>query len=87
MFTKPAIWSYHEPYNSIQTSRPSSIKIYFNFTIENVIEDKKLLGRPRYRWEDIIKVNLKEMGRDGVGWIQMAQETFIYWLSRDLLDP
>jgi hypothetical protein len=28
-------------------------------------KDKRPLGRPRYRWEDNIKMNLKEIGIDG----------------------
>ena len=32
-------------------------------------EGKKQSGRPRSRWEDTIKMNLKEMGWKGVKWI------------------
>jgi hypothetical protein len=28
-------------------------------------EDKRLLGRPRRRWEDNIKIHLREIGIDG----------------------
>jgi hypothetical protein len=35
-------------------------------------KDKRPLGRPRLRWEDNIKMNLKEMGY-GVEWIDLAQ--------------
>jgi hypothetical protein len=31
-------------------------------------------GRPRCRWEDNIKMDLKEIGIDGVIWIQLAQD-------------
>jgi hypothetical protein len=37
-------------------------------------EGKRLLGRPRRRWVDEIKMNLRETGWDGVEWIDMAQE-------------
>jgi hypothetical protein len=37
-------------------------------------EGKRLLGRPRRRWVDSIKINLREIGRDGVYWIDLAQE-------------
>jgi hypothetical protein len=32
------------------------------------------LGRPRHRWEDNIKMDLREIGIDGVNWIQLAQD-------------
>jgi hypothetical protein len=36
-------------------------------------EGKRPLGRPKRRWEDNIKMDLRETGIDGVNWIQMAQ--------------
>jgi hypothetical protein len=33
-----------------------------------------LLGRPRCRWEDNIKMDLREIGIDGANWIQLAQD-------------
>jgi hypothetical protein len=36
-------------------------------------ENKRPLGRPRRRWEDNIKTDLRETGIDGVNWIQLAQ--------------
>jgi hypothetical protein len=38
------------------------------------IEEKKPLGRPRRRWLDNIKIDLREVGWDGVDWIDMAQD-------------
>jgi hypothetical protein len=32
------------------------------------------LGRPRRRWEDNIKVDLREIGIDEANWIQLAQD-------------
>jgi hypothetical protein len=32
-------------------------------------EEKKPLGRPRCKWEDDIKMELREMGCDGMDWI------------------
>jgi hypothetical protein len=32
------------------------------------------LGRPRRRWVDNIKIDLREIGWDGVDWIDMAQD-------------
>jgi hypothetical protein len=37
-------------------------------------EDKRSLGRPRRRWEDNIKMDLREIRIDGANWI---------WLSLD----
>jgi hypothetical protein len=31
-------------------------------------------GRPRRRWEDNIKMDLKEIGIDGANWIRLAQD-------------
>jgi hypothetical protein len=35
---------------------------------------KRPMGRPRHRWEDNIKLDLREIGIDGVNWIQLAQD-------------
>jgi hypothetical protein len=38
-------------------------------------EGKKPLGRPRRRWEDNIKMDLREigsMGRTGFGWLRIG---------------
>jgi hypothetical protein len=32
------------------------------------------LGRPRHRWEDNIKMDLREIGINGANWIQLAQD-------------
>jgi hypothetical protein len=37
-------------------------------------EGKRRLGRPRRRWVDNIKIDLREIGWDGVDWIDMAQD-------------
>jgi hypothetical protein len=37
-------------------------------------EGKRPLGRPRHRWDDNIKMYLREIGIDGVTW---------FWLARD----
>jgi hypothetical protein len=39
-------------------------------------EGKRPLGRPRRRWEDNIKLDLREIGIDGTNWIQLAQYRF-----------
>jgi hypothetical protein len=35
---------------------------------------KRPLGRPRCRWEDNIKMDLREIGINGANWIQLAQD-------------
>ena len=37
-------------------------------------EGKRLLGRPRRRWEDNIKIDLQEVGCGGVNWIDLARD-------------
>jgi hypothetical protein len=37
-------------------------------------EGKRPLGRPRRRWEDNIKMDLKEVGCGGLDWIDLAQD-------------
>jgi len=38
-------------------------------------EGKRILGRPRLRCEDNIKVNFQEVGCGGTDWIDLAQDT------------
>jgi hypothetical protein len=40
---------------------------------------KRPLGRPRHRWEDNIKLDLREIGIDGSNWIQLAQDRVRSW--------
>jgi hypothetical protein len=35
-------------------------------------EGKKPLGRPRCRWVDNFKIDLREIGWDGVDWVALA---------------
>jgi hypothetical protein len=42
--------------------------------LEEKPEGKRPLGRPRSRWDDGIKMYLKEIGWGGVEWIQLAQD-------------
>jgi hypothetical protein len=37
-------------------------------------EGKRSLGRPRRRWENGIRMDLREIGRGSVDWIQLAQD-------------
>jgi hypothetical protein len=38
-------------------------------------EGKRPLGRPRRRWEDEIRMDLREIGLGDVDWIRLAQWT------------
>jgi hypothetical protein len=42
-------------------------------------EGKRPLGRPRHRWEDDIKMDLRETGISGANWIQLAQDRVHWW--------
>jgi hypothetical protein len=35
---------------------------------------KRPLARPRRRWEDNIKLDLREIGIEGANWIQLTQD-------------
>jgi hypothetical protein len=37
-------------------------------------EGKRPLGRPRRRWENEIRMDLREIGLGGVDWIRLAQD-------------
>jgi hypothetical protein len=37
-------------------------------------EGKRPLGRPRRRWEDGMRMDLREIGLGGVDWIRLAQD-------------
>jgi hypothetical protein len=37
-------------------------------------EGKRLLGRPRRRWEDNIRIDLGEIGWGGMVWIDLVQD-------------
>jgi hypothetical protein len=41
---------------------------------------KRPLGRPKCMWEDNINLGLREIGIDGVNWIQLAQDRVQWWV-------
>jgi len=43
------------------------------------LEGKRTLGRPRRRWENNIKMNLQEVGCEGIDWIELAQDRERWW--------
>jgi hypothetical protein len=38
------------------------------------LEGRRPLGRPRCRWEDNIKMDLREVGYGGADWVDLAQD-------------
>jgi hypothetical protein len=40
---------------------------------------RRPFGRPRHRWQDNIKINLQEVGWEGVDWIGMAEDRDRWW--------
>jgi hypothetical protein len=47
-------------------------KVYKAFVVKP--DGKRPLGRPRRRWEDKIRKDLREIGWGSVEWIQWAQD-------------
>jgi hypothetical protein len=43
-------------------------------------EGKRPLGRSRCRWEDNIKMDLREIGIDRANWIRLAQDKVRWWV-------
>jgi len=41
---------------------------------EKILQSKRPIGRPRYRWENDIKMDPKGIGCDTINEINMAQE-------------
>jgi hypothetical protein len=39
-----------------------------------ILVGKRPLGRPRRRWVNNIKMDLREIGQDGMDWIGLAQD-------------
>jgi hypothetical protein len=44
------------------------------FSLVGKPEGKRPLGRPRRRWVDNIKMDLREIGWDCMDWIKLAQD-------------
>jgi hypothetical protein len=42
-------------------------------------EGKRPLGRPRRRWEDNIRINLRKIGWSSMDWIYLAQDRYQWW--------
>jgi hypothetical protein len=46
----------------------------------NARKKKRLVAIPRCRWEDNIKIDLREIGCRGMDWIDMAQDRY-QWMA------
>jgi hypothetical protein len=44
------------------------------WTLVGKPEGKRPLGRPRRKWLDNIKIDLRDIGWGGLGWIDLAQD-------------
>jgi hypothetical protein len=42
-------------------------------------QEIELLERPRNRWEDDIKIDLKEIGWEDVEWTRLTQDSYQCW--------
>jgi hypothetical protein len=54
-------------------------EMHTKFWSENM-KGKRVLRRPRNRWSDITKMDLKEAHWKAVGWIHLAQDTDHGWV-------
>jgi hypothetical protein len=50
----------------------------YKILVENP-EGKRPLGRRRHRWEDNIRMDLRELGWEVVDWIHLAQDRDQWW--------
>jgi hypothetical protein len=48
--------------------------IYIYMILVGKPEGNRPLGRPRHRWVDNMKMDLREIGWDGIDWIELAQD-------------
>jgi hypothetical protein len=48
--------------------------MHIGYWLESQKERDHSLGRPRQRWVDNIKVDLRERGGDDIDWIDLAQD-------------
>jgi hypothetical protein len=48
-------------------------------------EGKRPLGRPRLRWEDNIRMELREIGWEGVDWLHLHQDRDQWWAVKNFV--
>jgi hypothetical protein len=54
-------------------ARMGEVRVAYNILVGRP-EGRRPLGRPRRRWEDNIKIDLREIGFGDVDWIDLAQD-------------
>jgi hypothetical protein len=57
---------------AVHVARMGEVRSAYNILVERP-ERRRPLGRPRRRWEDNIKMDLREIGFGEVDWIHWAQ--------------
>jgi hypothetical protein len=50
-------------------------------------EGKRPLRRPRHRWENNIRMDLREIGLKSVDWIHLAEDRNQWWARLKLSGP
>jgi hypothetical protein len=50
-------------------------EVYTGVWWGNLREGKRALGRPRHRWEDNIKMDLREVVCGSMDWMELAEDT------------
>jgi hypothetical protein len=48
-------------------------------------EGKRPLRRPRFRWEDHTKMDLKEVGWGSIDWIVLAEDRDRWWALENVI--
>jgi hypothetical protein len=59
-------------------ARMGEVKGAYNILVRRP-EGRRPLGRPRRRWDDNIKMDLREIGFGDVDWIHLAQDRDKWW--------
>jgi hypothetical protein len=67
-------YSIHSQLPSVSGGLPSIRNLRMRNVLVGRPEGKRPLGRPRRRWEDNIKIDLREIEIGGANWIQLAQD-------------
>jgi hypothetical protein len=60
--------------DSLRRRKISPVVNNFDYVNWCTPEGRRPLGRPRRRWEDNIKMDLREVGWGGMDWINLAQD-------------
>jgi hypothetical protein len=58
--------------------------MYTKFLLEKP-KGKRELGRPRHRWEDTIRMDLKEIGWKGADCICVTQDRDQWWILMNMV--